>query len=214
MIFERLINLKITRKILWSVLLGTVITSYVSAYYTKAAANISKSVVRFHILANSDSEQDQAVKIKIRDDVAKYIEPMLRESKSAFETAEIIKDNLKNIEEYATQSAKKYGCDYGARATFGNFEFPQREYESATFPSGRYNALRILLGEGEGQNWWCVLYPQLCFTAEDGVLTDRGYEQLKSTLTKDEYEIITSKGKVNFKFKILELFSNQYASKR
>ncbi len=214
MIFERLINLKITKKILWSLLLGVVMTSYVSSYYTEAAANISESVVRFHILANSDSEQDQAVKIKIRDDVAKYIEPMLRESKSALQTAEIIKENLRNIEEFATQSAKKYGCAYGARATFGTFEFPQREYESATFPSGRYNALRILLGEGEGQNWWCVLYPQLCFAAEDGVLTERGYEQLKSTLTKDEYDIITSKGKVNFKIKILELFSNQYASKR
>ena len=95
-------------------------------------------------------------------------------------------------------------------AVLDKFDFPQKSYEDVTFPAGNYDALRIVIGEGKGHNWWCVLYPQLCFTvSENGELPSQSQKKLKNVLTDDEYNLITSKGNIRFKLKILELFSNQ-----
>ncbi len=209
MLFEKMLAEKISKRLLCSVLAGILITSSVSAYCGKIMSDISSSVVRFHILANSDSEYDQQIKLKVRDGISEYVEGLLKDSKSAAETRKIISENLKNIEDYTDSCIKKYGCTYSAAAAFGNYKFPRREYENATFPGGNYNALKIVLGEGKGHNWWCVLYPQLCFSSsENGELSENGYSDLQNTLTKEEYGIITSKDTVKFKLKILEMFSD------
>lgn len=206
--FEKILRCKIFKRLVLSALTGVMATSAASAYCERTMSDISASVVRFHILANSDSEKDQDVKLKVRDDVAGYVAPMLAKSQSAKQTEKILAANLKNIEEFTNESLKKYGCEYGAAAVLGNFDFPERKYENATFPSGNYKALRIILGNGEGHNWWCVLYPQLCFSSEDGALTEDGYSRLKDSLTEGEYKMITSQGRVNFKLKIVEMFSD------
>ena len=107
------------------------------------------------------------------------------------------------------KTIKKYGHNYNVTVNSGNFNFPTKEYENVKFPKGKYYALKVVIGKGEGENWWCVLYPQLCFDyTESGALSKESDTKLKNVLTYDEYTTITSKSNLNFKFKILEWFSS------
>ena len=208
--FEKLLKEKKIKRFLISAVAGLVITSVVADYSQRAMADITGSVVRLHIMANSDADADQGLKLKVRDDVSEFLAPLLEQSQSVEETKSIISQNIKNIEEEAQKSIKKHGYTYGATAVLDKFDFPQKSYEDVTFPAGNYDALRIVIGEGKGHNWWCVLYPQLCFTvSENGELPSQSQKKLKNVLTDDEYNLITSKGNIRFKLKILELFSNQ-----
>ena len=208
--FEKLLKEKKIKRFLISAVAGLVITSVVADYSQRAMADITGSVVRLHIMANSDADADQGLKLKVRDDVSEFLAPLLEQSQSVEETKSIISQNIKNIEEEAQKSIKKHGYTYGATAVLDKFDFPQKSYEDVTFPAGNYDALRIVIGEGKGHNWWCVLYPQLCFTvSENGELSSQSQKKLKNVLTDDEYNLITSKGNIRFKLKILELFSNQ-----
>lgn len=208
--FEKLLKNDKIKRILASVVAGLVITSVVADYSQRVMADITNSVVRLHIMANSDTEADQELKLKVRDDVSEFLAPLLAQSQGVEDTKSIISQNIKNIEEEAEKSIKKHGYTYGATAVLGNFYFPQKSYENTTFPAGNYDALRIVIGEGKGHNWWCVLYPQLCFTvSENGELPLQSHKKLKNVLTDDEYNLITSKSNIKLKLKILELFSNQ-----
>lgn len=209
MCFERLLKNAKTKRMLVSVMIGVVATSVVTSYAQKTMADITGNVVRFHILANSNSEDDQALKLNVRDDVSTFLASLLEDAESVEETKYIISQNLKNIEEEAQKSIKKHGYTYSATAVLDKFDFPQKSYEDATFPAGIYDALRITIGDGAGNNWWCVLYPQLCFSfSEKGEFSAESENKLKNVLTDDEYDLITSKN-FEFKFKILELFGNQ-----
>ena len=207
--FEKLLkNIKIKR-FLVSLLIGVMAASVVTSRAQKTMADITGNVVRLHILANSNSETDQQLKLKVRDDISTFLAPLLEDSQSVEQTKYIISQNIKNIEEEAQKSIKKHGYTYSATAVLDKFDFPQKNYENVTLPAGKYDALRITMGKGAGKNWWCVLYPQLCFfVSEKGEFSAESKNKLKNVLTDDEYSLITSKN-VEFKFKILELFANQ-----
>ena len=161
-----------------------------------------------HIVANSNSDDDQALKLKVRDEVIKKLEPLLVNSKSTEETKNIIRSNIALIEDEAEKTIKKYGYTYSVTANLDSYDFPAKQYGNAQFPKGKYDALKIVIEKGTGNNWWCVLYPALCFTENpDGTLPKESEKKLKNTLSHNEYDVVTSNSKINFKFKIVEWFS-------
>lgn len=154
---------------------------------------ISREVLRFHVLANSDSEEDQQVKLKVRDGILKWLEGQLtKEEENDLELMEKrIKELLPEIEKETEKLLAEDGFSYGAQVKLETACFPERTYGDCTFPSGKYRALRILLGEAEGQNWWCILFPRLCFLdCVHAVLPQESQEQLQNVLTEEEYEIL------------------------
>ena len=123
---------------------------------------IYESVVRLHVLANSDSDEDQALKLKVRDEILSYISPLVIDSKSQEDAMRIINEKIDEIEAIAQTTVYSHGYDYSVDVTLTLEEYPTRNYEAMSFPSGEYVSLRVLIGEAEGQNWWCVLFPPLC----------------------------------------------------
>lgn len=154
---------------------------------------ISKEVFRFHVLANSDSDEDQEVKLGVRDAVLAFMKDEMGEEASAEATKEWAAGHLEEIKETALCALREKGFDYGVRAEVTTCYFPEKRYGDVVFPDGDYEALRIELGRGAGHNWWCVLYPNLCFMDTTcAVVSDEGKEELKETLKEDEYEMITA----------------------
>ena len=120
-------------------------------------------VVRLHILANSDETIDQAAKLKVRDAVLGALSERMKGMKNAEQAEEYLSQNTEEIVLLAEKTLADFGRSYGASASVGNSVFPKREYAGAVYPAGEYAALKIVLGEGKGQNWWCVAFPPLCF---------------------------------------------------
>lgn len=169
----------------------------VDAKMEQTQRELSGEVFRFHVLANSDSEEDQAVKLKVRDAVLDYMKESmdreLEEKPDAEATKEWAEGHLEELERTALRVIENEGYDYGAKAEVETVYFPDKLYGDVFFPKGDYEALRIRLGEARGHNWWCVLYPNLCFTnATCAVVSDEGKEELKEVLTAEEYEMVTA----------------------
>lgn len=162
--------------------------------------NISDDVFRLHILANSDSEYDQSVKLRVRDKVLEYSKELFDNAGSKEEAESAVFANLNNIENVARGELKSLGCDYPVKAEIKNMYFTTRYYDSYTLPSGMYDALRITIGSGEGHNWWCVMYPSICISS--AVEKD---ERAKQALSSSEYDIVKNE-KYQYKFKVVELF--------
>lgn len=194
---------------LWSFVLLLLAAWIISSGMESARADslqksISKKVLRFHVLANSDRDADQQIKLAVRDEVLRWLEIQLAEA--GYEEKETaskhfakqmkleamekqIEKLLPGIEQKAEQILKRAGFTYGARAELKEVYFPKRTYGNYTFPEGNYKALRILLGEAGGENWWCVLFPKLCFLdCVHAVFPEESQEQLKGILTEEEYE--------------------------
>lgn len=213
-IFKR--KQKLTVKVVVAILLALILTvSIVSAIYSENVnQGLSENLIRLHVVANSDLEQDQDLKRDVRDCVIKYMEGKLNNSSGLEQTRQIIKSNLKEIEEIALTEVRSQGKDYPVRAVLGSFPFPTKAYGDIALPAGNYEALRIELGKAEGANWWCVLFPPLCFVdATHGTVPDEVKENLKSVLSAEEYSIVTSADSdedipVKVKFKIVEFFQN------
>lgn len=148
---------------------------------------IAQEVLRFHVLANSDSIEDQTEKMRVKEKVLSYMKEELSGTESLEETRNWAKSHLHEIEEVAESS-------YSVRAEVTTCQFPEKTYGDITFPAGTYEALRIEIGEAKGQNWWCVLYPNLCFVdAIHAVVPEEGKEELKEVLDEEAYEMVTSK---------------------
>lgn len=126
------------------------------------AGGCSAEPFRLHIIANSDSGEDQSVKLKVRDEVLKLCESGMKKVSTKEEAKEYISQNLGIIEKKAQEVLVNNGFSYGAKAYVGRFDFPEKTYGDKTYPAGEYDALRIVLGKGEGKNWWCVMFPPLC----------------------------------------------------
>ena len=168
---------------------------------------IAEKILRFHILANSDSDKDQKVKEKVRDAIGNYLAPQLEEARDLSDTKNIVTTHMDEIVTVAEETLEKEGYSYGASARLATVDFPVKTYGSYTFPAGEYEALEITLGEGNGHNWWCVLYPNMCFRGSVyEVVDDDAKENLKEVLTPDEYESIFDSGKYEIKLKILDIF--------
>lgn len=206
--FEVFLLKKEVRIFLISVILGAVLTSFFCAYSNSVMADITENVLRFHIMANSDSYDDQRLKIIVRDDILKFLSPVLEDAKNKEDAAEKISENMETIKRVALESIKKHGYAYGVTAKLEMSKFPTKEYEDIKLPCGYYDALNITIGDGNGHNWWCMLYPKLCFSpVKEGKITDKERQKLKNVLTDDEYAMITKNG-ADLKLKIVEIFSD------
>ena len=199
------------KKIIAALTAGIILATAFGVYAQTAVSDISSSLVRLHIVANSDSAQDQQVKLKVRDAVIEAMSEKFSNTTSPEEAERIVSENIPTIRQIANRVLKEEGFDYRATAQLGNFEFPVKQYANLTLPAGRYDALRIVLGEGGGHNWWCVMFPPLCFVSDaKGEVPDESQEILKQNLTPDSYDIITADDEselpVVFKFKLLELW--------
>lgn len=162
--------------------------------------DISNEVFRLHILANSDSEEDQNLKLKIRDKVLVYTQNLFENAKSKEEAETLISDNLQSICNVAYKEVLDNGYDYKVNAEITNMFFTTRYYESYTMPSGMYDALRITIGSGKGHNWWCVMYPSICISS--AVEKD---EKAKAVFEDNQYNIIKNED-YQYKFKVVEIF--------
>lgn len=120
-------------------------------------------LIRFHVIANSDSPSDQALKYLVRDRVIALVEQRLAETSGLAESREILLENLAEIEATARKVLEEEGCPYNVSAFYGQYDFPTRYYGALSLPAGRYEAVRLVIGQGKGANWWCVLFPPLCF---------------------------------------------------
>lgn len=218
-------NWKDTVKNLWkkekwywcgAVVLGVVFTLVFSAHWTKGYAEmvqngIAAKVVRFHVLANSDSDRDQQLKLAVRDRILQDYGELLTVCKNKEETLKALEDVQQEICETAAEEIIKQGYAYPVSVSLVREEFPFKKYDDLIFPAGVYDALRIEIGEGEGQNWWCVLYPQMCFVdAAWGYSTEESHTRLQNTLTKEEFLVVSAleqeRVMPKIKLKILEFW--------
>ena len=151
------------------------------------------SLIRIHVLANSDTQSDQQLKLQVKDEVIRYLQPQLAQSHSIDESRQIIQNNLPQIKQTAEQKLQELHSNYSVTLQYGHFDFPVKYYGSFSLPAGNYEALRILIGEGQGHNWWCVLFPPMCFTDSN-------------TSASGKYTEQTPEKKVTIKFKSAELF--------
>lgn len=167
---------------------------------------IYDTVVRLHVLANSDTEEDQALKLKVRDGVLEAAAPLVEGCTTQAEAIEVLTAHLNELEAAALAVMESEGYDYPVTVLLGEEDYPTRVYESCAFPAGTYVSLRVLIGEGEGQNWWCCLFPPLCLSAATAK-SDNEDAFIQVGLTKDQYGIITETGKTKYKvrFKLLEV---------
>ncbi|MCM1283051.1 MAG: stage II sporulation protein R [Muribaculaceae bacterium] len=168
--------------------------------------SIAGKILRLHILANSDSAEDQSVKIKVRDAVGRELAPLLAEADSLAGTEAIVGEQLAAVVETAETVLAENGCSYGAGAKLVTTEFPEKTYGAFTFPEGEYRALEIELGNGGGHNWWCVLYPNMCFQGTVYEASADGGEVLREVLSPEEYGEVLDSQNYEIRWKFLEYF--------
>lgn len=174
---------------------------------TENDAAIYEDTLRLHILASSDSENDQRLKYEIRDKLLAKYGQLLSGADNAESAKERVEDLAPEIESDVEGWMRESGFDYGCEVDVGIEWYDTREYEDFTLPKGYYTSLRIMLGEAEGKNWWCVMYPPLCL---DIATEDAPRDDAVVGYTKEEYTLITDGG-YNVKFKILEVFSEAFS---
>lgn len=152
------------KKIFFYITLALVFIAGAYQYRVKRfQRDISQDILRFHVLANSDSQADQSVKLKVRDEIGRYMKGNMGQVENLKECIKETEEKLPEITRIAEEVLKREGFSYPASARVGTVDFPEKQYGSYTFPGGSYKALQITLGEGEGHNWWCVMYPNMCF---------------------------------------------------
>lgn len=174
------------------------IYSYV-APFIKTSENISQEVFRLHILANSDSDEDQSLKLKVRDKILAESENLFINCQNLNDVINVSKNNIEYFEKLANECISENGYNYKTKVYVDKEYFNTREYEKITLPSGEYNALKIEIGEAKGHNWWCVMFPAICLPA----VSD---DEINNILNEDEIELINSNNKYEIRFKIVEIY--------
>lgn len=163
--------------------------------------DLADQLIRLHVVAQSDSDRDQAVKLKVRDEILKILEPALSSAADSGQAGEVLAELLPDIEETARAAAAMAGTACRATATLSSESFPTREYESFALPAGEYMSLRVVLGDGGGKNWWCVVFPPLCSASA------QESDEALAALSEDSVSLITSEdGGYDVRFRVLELF--------
>ena len=193
------------------VLVGTVFFLIVGLLPVHGESQIYDSVVRLHVLANSDSEEDQALKLQVRDAVLEITEPLLADCSDRDEAETVLRANLDLIEATARETVRNAGLEDTVTVEFDEESYPERTYDSFCFPSGTYLSLRVSIGEGEGHNWWCCLFPPVCRAAASVPTRDAEQAFIAVGLTPDQYKIITesNSGVYHVRFKILEMIEKK-----
>lgn len=181
------------------------------SYAEYISTDISNSVFRLHVLANSDSKEDQDLKYKVRDSLLNYMNSICNNCSNKEEAISLVEKNKDMFKQVALDTIHNEGYNYDVNINIGNFDFPTKTYGDISLPAGSYDALRVEIGEAKGQNWWCVMFPPLCFVdVSSGIVPDESKEILDENLTDEEFSIVsdTSNKNVKFKFKLLEFFNN------
>ncbi|MBR3614358.1 MAG: stage II sporulation protein R [Clostridia bacterium] len=191
-------------------LLFCFILTSISSYASTVSQNLSSNFFRLHILANSDSKLDQDLKLKVRDAIIEHMNSQSFSNTNKSEVINSVRNNLEIYKQIAEDTIEEAGFYYPVSIEIGNFYFPTKIYGNISLPAGYYDALRIKIGNAEGQNWWCSLFPPLCFVdISSGIIDEESKENLKENLSEEEFAIITNNSEtIKLKFKILEIFSN------
>lgn len=169
-------------------------------------------IIRLHVIANSDTDEDQALKLKVRDGVLEAVSALLEEVSDRTEAEAILEKNLEVIRDAAKEVLMAESFAYSVDVTLTKEYYPTREYEGFTLPSGEYTSLRVLIGEAEGKNWWCVLFPKMCVTSKQKItVSDKG-ALIEAGLTPSQVKIITGNSPdVVIKFRFIEFFSRLFS---
>ena len=182
------------------------------SYVNAVSSNIESSVFRLHVIANSDSKEDQDLKYIVRDNILTYINEISKNASTKEEVIEIARNNIDTIKQIAQETVYENGYNYSVNIKIGNFAFPTKQYGDISLPAGFYDALRVEIGSASGQNWWCVMFPPLCFVdVSSGVVPEESKEVLQENLSYEDYNLLSenqNNSDMNFKFKIVELFQN------
>lgn len=192
--------------IILSVICAFFITFAAAAYSKEVQSGIASDIVRLHILANSDTPEDQALKIKVRDRILKEGKKLFVNCQSKAGCDKVLNENLPYLLAAAEDEILKSGYTYSAKISRGDYFFPMKTYKNFSLPAGEYDAVRIEIGKGEGKNWWCVMFPPLCFV--DAAMDDG----ITKILSEEELDVISPAGSVNIKFKIVDFFQNSIHS--
>lgn len=192
------------------VIIAIIICGIIS-YSRSVTDSLSQEVIRFHVVANSDLVDDQLLKQKVRDEVIEFIEPLIKECESVDDTRYILKGSLPIIKQISEEVIRDWGRDYEVYVALDKANFPSKSYGDIVLPAGEYEACRIIIGEGKGENWWCVMYPPLCYLdGATGVVPLEGKEQLETELNEEQYQFITrqNEDKYEIKFKLVETINS------
>lgn len=184
-----------------SALIALIFTVISALSFESSCEGIREKVLRLHIIAASDSVTDQSIKYAVRDELLRDGESIFSGSETVIQAEEKIGDSLDFLRESAQSALRRLGCDYPVTVTLGRAYFPTREYESITLPAGYYKAVKVIIGEGKGKNWWCVMFPPMCLPA-----AVKDSPDLSALLSDKENEIITGGQKYEIKFWFVEKY--------
>ena len=212
---KSLLNILCSKHVKYSILLLFLLFLYVSisafSYVTAVSSDLANSVFRLHVIANSDSKADQDLKYIVRDNVISYMNDICKNAKSKKEAIDIANKHQEEFRKIALDTIYENGFNYDVDIEIGNFSFPTKTYGDISLPSGYYDALRIKIGDAKGQNWWCVMFPPLCFVdVSSGIVPDESKEIMKNDLSSEEFSLISNEesSEISFKFKLIEFFQN------
>ena len=210
-----LLNIICNKKVKYSILILFLLFIYITisafSYVDAVSGNLADSVFRLHVIANSDSDEDQNLKYIVRDNVLSYMNDICKNASSKEEAITIANEHLEDFKQIALDTISEHGFNYDVNVEIGNFSFPTKTYGDISLPSGYYDALRIKIGKASGQNWWCVMFPPLCFVdVSSGIVPDESKEVMKKDLSDEEFSLISNEdnSEISFKFKLIEFFQN------
>ena len=180
------------------------------SYSNAVSSDISNNVFRLHVIANSNSAEDQNLKYLVRDELISYMKNISKNVSTKQEAIKLANDNIEEFYNIARKVITDNGYNYNVNIEIGNFSFPTKTYGDISLPAGFYDALKVEIGEASGENWWCVMFPSLCFVdVSNGVIPEDSKENLQSNLLEEDYNLISSTDmSYKVKFKLVELFEN------
>lgn len=199
------------KKILIVLSIGFFCTLIINSYFSSTEAALAKGVIRFHVIANSDSEDDQKLKLKVRDRIINEMNCMFDENGDITSARDVICANIDDIESYAMEEIRKNGYDYDVKVRLGKSDFPTKDYGDIVLPAGSYEALKVEIGKAEGKNWWCVLFPPLCFADESAVsYSSSGAQKVAASVGEANAELVQKhkSPQVELKFRSYEIWQS------
>ena len=211
---KNLLNIINNSKIKYAFILFLLLIIYIIfsafSYASEVSKDISESVFRLHVIANSNSQEDQTLKYLVRDSLISYMNDISKDATSKEEAISIASLHKNDFYNIAINTIQANGFNYDVKISIGNFSFPTKKYGDISLPTGYYDALRVEIGTGSGENWWCVMFPPLCFVdVSSGIVPDESKDSMKESLSEEEYSIISSNDTdIKLKFKIIEMLQN------
>lgn len=184
-----------------SALIALIFTVITTLSFENSCEGIREKVLRLHVIAASDTVTDQSIKYAVRDELLRDGESLFHGSETVLQAEEKIGASLDLLQKSAENTLKKLGCDYPVNVVLGRTYFPTRQYESITLPAGYYNAVRVIIGEGKGKNWWCVMFPPMCLPA-----AAKDSPDIYDLLSEKEEQIVTGGEKYEIKFWFVEKY--------